>query len=313
MTDRVEVYTNQVPYEVDVLKGQKNMYIGIAKVAGAILGTNTLLNGLACIPTSPPSLNVIVNPGEIYSLQVIDLTPYGVLPADTAHSIVKTGTILDQTTLPTPAPVTVGYSINYLIQIAFNEADINPVARPYFNSADPTNPIFLTQTDTRQDQCVIRIKAGIPAPTGTQVTPTPDANFTGAWVVTVANGQTTVGSGDISLYPNAPFITETLTQKISQATADARYVQPPNIQSGQYVYAPALGTDTYVASMSPSLQSYTDGQVLNFYFTNPNTITNPTMNVDGNAAVTIVDNTGNPLAIGALSGFTPLVYNVASG
>jgi hypothetical protein len=40
--------------------------------------------------------------------------------------------------------------------------------------------------------------------------PTPDAGWAGLYVVTVANGATTITSGNISQYSGAPFILSTL-------------------------------------------------------------------------------------------------------
>jgi len=48
------------------------------------------------------------------------------------------------------------------------------------------------------------------------------------WVVTVANGQTTITSANISQASGALFLTETLPVKISEATGDARYLQQVN-------------------------------------------------------------------------------------
>lgn len=229
MTDRVTVYTNQVPYEADILKSNKNPYVGVGRLSSAILGTSDLVNGLSCVPNSPADLSVNVNPGEIYSLQVTDATAYGVLPIDT-RPLYKQGILLDITNFPTPAPSTSGFSINYLIQAKFLEQDTDIVSRPYFNAADPSAPIFNSAAATRQDSCVVSIKAGIAATTGTQVTPSPDVGNMGLWVITVANGQTTVTSGNITQYSAASIITERLGDKISLATGDARYARIAQVQ-----------------------------------------------------------------------------------
>lgn len=224
------VYTAEVPFETDVLNSNKFPYVGAGRVTAAILGQATLLNGLDCVPTGPATLSADVGSGEIYSLQATDSTPYGVLPVDT-NPLYKQGIYFGPNNFSTPAPVGVGDSINYLIQVAFVEVDNTATTRPYFNPADPDNPFFFTANGTRSDECVVSIKAGVAAPTGTQTTPTPDPGNTGAWVITVANGQTTVDVGDINVYPGAPFITEKLGDKISLATGDARYAR---IQQAEY-------------------------------------------------------------------------------
>jgi hypothetical protein len=206
----------------DMLTQNRDNLIALAKLAAGILGTDTLLNGLECTPTSPASLNVEVAPGEIYSMQQTDATAYGNLPADT-DLILKQGIVLTTTTLNCPAPSTVGNSINYLIQVTFAEVDTDSATRTFYNSA--LTPPNYTQTidQYREDQCIVAVKAGTSAPTGTQTTPTPDAGYVGAWVVTVANGQTTITSGNITEYSSAPFIGGTLPEKISQTEGDARY------------------------------------------------------------------------------------------
>jgi hypothetical protein len=221
--DRVIVYPNELAAETDVLNTNKNALVAMAKLASAILGTSTLLNGLACSPTSPASLSVEVGPGEIYSLQATDATDYSALPAD-SHQIYKQGILLDKATLSCPAPGTVGFSINYLIQVAFQEADTDADSRKFID-IDTRTEYTLTKNQTRKDTCVVAAKAGVAAATGTQTTPAPDAGYTGAYVVTVANGQTTITSGDISVYSGAPFINDKLQDKITQAQGDARYVQ----------------------------------------------------------------------------------------
>lgn len=190
--------------------------IGIAKLSAAVLGTSTVLNGLACTPNSPAALNVLVAPGEIYSLQNIDGTAYSSLNADVLHNVVKQGLSLDTVTLSTPAPVTAGFSVNFLIQVAYSDTDANPVVLPYYNASNPAqaysgpNNTGVAQNTVRKGVCNITIKAGTAAATGTQTTPAPDAGFVGAWVVTVANGQTTVTAPNIAVYTSAPFLNNTL-------------------------------------------------------------------------------------------------------
>jgi len=217
--DRAIVYTGELLSATDVCYTNQLTMVAIAKLSKAILGSSTLLNDLTCVPTSPLSLSVNLNPGEIYSMQPLEDTAYGPLPPDTSDTILKQGIILTITNFPVTAPATPGQSIDYLIQVTYQDVDTNPENRPFFGSSP-----MVVET-IRRGELIASLKAGIPATTGTQVPPTPDAGYTGAWVITVANGQTTVTSGDISVYGGAPFINATLTQLLTQTQADARYAQ----------------------------------------------------------------------------------------
>jgi hypothetical protein len=138
------------------------------------------------------------------------------LPADTADSILKQGIVLGSSTFNLAAPTTSGYSINYLIEAIFQESDTNNVVLPYFNSANPNQPFSgqgnsgAPQPTQRQGLCVLQVKAGAAAVGGTQVTPAADAGYTGLWVITVANGQSTITSANITQLAGAPFLTATL-------------------------------------------------------------------------------------------------------
>jgi hypothetical protein len=302
--DRQIVYIGQIPQDTDVLNTNLDSYIGQAKLAAAVLGTSQLINGGACTPTSPTSLSVKVAAVEIYSLQNVDDSGYGSIPLDTTHQIVKQGVNLDTTTLSCPAPATVGNSINYLIQYGFSETDGGSTVLPYYNASNPAQAFSGPGNDgqpnntIRQDQVNVTVKAGVSAPTGTQVTSSPDSGFSGGYVVTVAQGQTTITSGDISLYSGAPFITETLTQKISQTTADARYTQATQIQSGILIYGvdSSVSANTLTVTLSPAITSYTAGMEFNIKVANTNSGAS-TININGLGAKNIKLSSGaNPTA-----------------
>lgn len=211
--DRVINYPGQIPLETDVLKTNRFAMVALAKLAAAVLGTSTQVNGLACTPTSPASMQVQIAPGEIYALANLDGSAYSTLAADTTHQVLKQGVNLDNTTLTLTAPGGAGNSINYLIQAAFQEVDTGTVVLPYYNSANPSLAYSgpgnsgTSQATVRSGIVVLSVKAGAAAPTGTQTTPAPDAGYVGLWVVTVANGQTTITSGNITKVVNAPFMT----------------------------------------------------------------------------------------------------------
>jgi hypothetical protein len=222
MVDRVINYAGAIPLDVDLLNTNKNLMIGLGFALQAILGGSTVVDGLACTATGPASLQVLVAQGSIYSTENVDGTAFGSLGSDTTHQIVKQGIVLGTTTIPTSGnfgvPATTGYSINYLIQCQYEDVDGGSTVLPYYNSSNPAvayngpNNTGTSQNTVRQGNLVMNVKAGTAATTGTQVTPTPDAGFTPLWVITVANGATTITSGNIALYPGAPFINYKLPQ-----------------------------------------------------------------------------------------------------
>jgi hypothetical protein len=281
-------YANQLAVSEFDLQDQVNLMKGEAAILKAILGSTTQLDGFECTPNSPADLNVIVGEGTITILKDVLDTALGELPtqiaADTTHEIVKYAYTLDPTTVAITPPSTPGFSRNDLIQISFQEADGNPVSIPFYNgfTGQVLNPpVFATKDAQRIDSVVISLKPGTPAATGTQVTPSPDVGYVGAWVVTTVQGQTTINNSDISEYPNAPFLNEKLKDKISQAFADARYGQITTIQSGGYLYAAASGAaNTYTASLSPAITAYATGMVVNIKINVANTGAS-TINLNG--------------------------------
>lgn len=278
-------YRGQIPFDTDFLYAQRFGYEAMGLLAADVLGVSNLIAGCGCVPTSPAGLAVKVAPGRIYSQQVLDATSWsdvngvGGLAADTNadHMIVKQGLLRDTTTLSTgfTVPSTTGQSQNFLIQAAFSEVDSGSVTLPFFNAASPDVPWSGPNNSGgelptyRADKLVLSVKAGVAATTGSQTTPAPDSGCVGLWVVTLANGDTTITSGKISQYGSAPFLTETLIQKISQATADSRYAQlASTVAAGQcrlgVVSATSLKLSPYngnLLNINGSIQAVPSGGV----------------------------------------------------
>ena len=215
--DRQIIQIGAIPLDIDQLNQSKNVMIGLGMALQAILGTSTLVDGLACTPTSPASMQVHVAPGSIYTYGNVDNTAYGSVAADTAHQIVKQGINLGQLTFTLTAPVTTGFSVNYLVQAIYQDTDTGATVLPYYNSSNPSTAYNgpgnsgTSQNTVRQGQCVVSVIAGTAAATGSQTTPAPTTGYTGLFVITVANGATTVVSGNISQVAGAPFIANKLT------------------------------------------------------------------------------------------------------
>jgi len=276
--DRPIVYTQEQGRSTDFLFASRATMIGLGKLAKAMLGSNTIIEGLAVTPTSPASLAVQVGSGQIYSFQPVDATAYGVLPADTSNSIVKQGLLMQATTLSTPAPATSGYSINYLIEAAYQDSDTNPVLLPYFNSANPSQPLSgqnnsgAAQATERQGLCVVQVKSGAAATTGTQTTPAVDAGYTALAVVTVAYGQTSVTSSNITPVAGAPIISNLLTM----------------MQTASSITAYDVGNvNAYAMNLQPAITAYTPGMIVSLENIKATNTGASTLSINGLSALPI--------------------------
>lgn len=210
--DRVIVWPSAIPLDLDVLNTNRNTMIALGYLAQMVLGTSTVADGLTCTPTSPATMTVNVGQGQLLSLQTIDSTGYGSLSSD-SDPLVKVGiNAFGVTNFSTPAPSGAGNSVNYLIEAAFSETDGGSVVLPYYNASNPSQPYSgpgnagTPNYTARQQKVTLTLKAGSPAPTGTQTTPSVDSNNVGLWVITVANGASSVTSGNIAQCVGAPFI-----------------------------------------------------------------------------------------------------------
>lgn len=286
------VYPGQIPLDTDLLNAIQDSYYGVGWMAQSILGTGTVTVGMAVSPTVPASLQVTVAPGAIYSLQTVDTASYGSLSTD-SNQIVKQGLSKSTQTLTITPPATTGYSQNYLVQVAFAETDTAAIILPYYNASNPSvawsspNNSGASQNTIRQDNCVISLKAGVPAATGSQTTPAPDSGNIGIYVITVANGQTTITSGNISLLSSAPFFSN-----LPQI--------PALVQNNSWIYAVAAGSaNALTATLSPVPASYTAGLGILLKIATTNTGA-ATLNVNGLGAVAITRADLSPVQAGDL-------------
>lgn len=304
--DRSIVYSGELPRSTDFLFAQRASMIAIAKLAKVMLGTATWLEGLDCTPGT--GLTVSIAKGQIYASGHVDDTAYGILPADTANTILKQGVVLGSTVLNVPAPGTAGQSINYLVEIGYQDIDGSPLVLPYYNSVNPSQPLSgmnntgNTQNTVRAGACVVQVKAGTAAATGSQTTPTPDAGFVGAWVVTIANGASSVVTGNISMYPNAPFLPSAGTFSALQANTPCSAADTGS------------SANAYVAKLTPNPASISDNLRVTISTTRVNS--GPaTLALNGGSPVAIKSiYTGAvaPLLGGEIVATMNLVYNAAA-
>jgi hypothetical protein len=210
--DRNIVYPGSIPLDTDLLSVNRNAMVALGFLAQAVLGSNTVADGLACQPTSPASMKVVVGPGSITQAGPIDLLAYGSLAADLVDPVLKMGINTAATTFTLTAPMSVGQSINYLIEAAFLEADSNAVVLPYYNASNPAQAFSgpsnsgAPQNTLRTQRVQLQLKAGVPANTGSQITPAADSGWVGLYQIAVAFGQTQVLASNIIVLPSAPFL-----------------------------------------------------------------------------------------------------------
>ncbi len=210
--DRQIVFPGSIPLDTDILSIQRNAMVALGYLAQATLGGATVMDGLVCSPTTPASLTVSLGPGSITSLDVIDSSPFGSLPAATTAPLVKMGITTTPTTFTLTAPATSGQSINYLVQASLVETDGTPVVLPYYNAASPAQPFSGPQNDgvaqnTQRFQRVqFQIKPSPPANANSQVTPAVDSGWAGLYVIVVNYGQTQITASNITTFPGAPFV-----------------------------------------------------------------------------------------------------------
>lgn len=270
--DRQIVYSSQVPQTTDLLNTNKQTMIALAKLCADLFGTTTMATGLACVPTTPASMSVNVNPGQIYQLANVDGTAYSAIVADTTHSIVKQGILMDAQNFAITAPGTAGYSQNYLIQATYLDNDINNTVLPYYNSANPTQAFNgpggngTSQPTTRAGQVSLQLVAGTAAATGSQTTPAVTTGYVGLWVITVANGQSTITSSNIAQYAGAPFFPgftrldgSTPFTATQQGVTPAQFDNSTKLATTAYVMR-AMGTIASGASLLSSNTTLTVAQ-----------------------------------------------------
>jgi hypothetical protein len=211
--DRNIVYPSSIPLDTDLLAINRNMMISLGFLAQAVLGANTVADGLLCQPTSPASMDVSIGPGSVTQLGPIDVLAYGSIPADSTDLIVKMGINTGSTTFSLTAPSSVGQSVNYVVEASFQEADANPIVLPYYNASNPAQSFSgpsnsgMAQNTVRTQRVQLQLKPGLPGNTGSQTTPAADSGWIGLYQITVSFGQTQVTAANIGVIPTAPFLT----------------------------------------------------------------------------------------------------------
>lgn len=303
--DRPLVYPGQNPLETDNLRLSQYAMVGLAKTCEAVLGIAQAVAGFTLTPTAPASLSAVLGPGQVFQQAQLEATPFSTLPAD-GHTVVKQGILFDAQTLTFTPPAAAGYAQNFLVEVQYQDADAGATVLPYYNAANPqvgfSGPggAGTAQNTVRRGAVAYQIKAGVAATAGTQTSPAPDAGWAGLYVVTLAQGATTITAGNITLYAGAPFIPVTLPGV------------PRGVQSGQWEFGVASGTNAYTVALSPAPLVRPQGMEILVYIPpgQVNTLA-ATLN-DGLGIAPFVRQGGGALAPGDVSGFVPIVFDSTS-
>jgi hypothetical protein len=261
--DRNIVYPGSIPLDTDLLSLNRNTMIGLGFLAQAVLGSNTAVDGLACQPTSPASMSVVIGPGSITQLCPVDILAFGSIPADLTDMVVKMGINTGPTTFALTAPPGVGQSINYVVEASFLEADGTPVVLPYYNASNPAQSFSgpsnsgTAQNTLRTQRVQLQLKQGLAGNTGSQTTPAADSGWIGLYQITVSYAQTQITAANIVVIPTAPFLLWKLPSLrpgfgsgVQSFTSNANFSVPPGVTqvevevwgagSGSYASVPGL-------------------------------------------------------------------------
>jgi len=303
--DRQTIYAGQVPLETDLLKTQQNTMVAVAQMLQTILGqgtlfpttsATTLVDSFTCTPTTPATLNIVLTPGNIYQMEDLEQSTWSSLPQNLATTIMKQGILLSPVTMGITPPATFGYSQVFLLEVQYQDFDTGATVLPYFNAANPQSPFSgpgnagTAQNTVRQGKVAYQLKAGTAAPTGTQQTPTPDAGWTAIYTITVANGATTITSGNINLYPNAPYL----------ATYGHLPQIPTGVQQCTWSYAVDAGTTNAMSATVSPQPALVPGSLVFIKVANTNTGA-VTFNLNGLGAVAVHRANGAALSSGDIN------------
>ncbi len=319
--DRPSVYLGQVPRSLDVLSLGQDAMVGLGKLAEAVLGTATIVTGFPITATSPASLNISVGAGQVYEVENLEATQLSGLASDT-HQIVKQGLTLDPTTLTLVPPTTVGFAVNVLIEVQYQDVDTGAIVLTFQNPAVPGTTFQGPGGNGQQSNTVrkgvaqIVPKYGTSATAGQQTTPTPDVGYVGVAVVTLTYGQTTITSTNVSPYNSgASYLPVTLTgvpaSVLSGAwvfgTATAAGPVVPGGTTAQVTAANSYAATLFATGAYPF--TLTAGMEILAYFGQANTSTSPVLNANGLGNLPILKQGGGSPSAGDISMFIPLILN----
>lgn len=202
MQQRSIFYTLEQILSADLLGAQVYGLIGDSNTLQAVLGsTQSVISNLLLSPTDPSSLTLNVTNGFLASLQPVDASSYGSLSANTQSVLqlafnLQTNVVINQT-------LEAGQAQYVLIEAGFQQQDSDAQVLPYVNISNPAVPYNgpgntgIAQDTIRNEVCVLTVKYGTPATSGSEVPPVVDSGQVAVAYVDLEAAQTTITSGQI--------------------------------------------------------------------------------------------------------------------
>ena len=211
--DRRIAYPGSLPQSLDINAPQQNAMTAIGWAMQAVMGASAWAAGFVCTATSSPSMSLVFGSGAIGQMSVVESAPLSTdLPADTTDPLMKVGINVSAQSIAFTAPGTAGQSQCFVVQGQMQEADTTPVVLPYYNAATPAIPFagvgnsLVAQNTLRTQRATLQVVSGTPTTTGSQVAPAVTGGWVGLYIVTIANGTTTLTPGaNVVTHPAAPF------------------------------------------------------------------------------------------------------------
>ncbi len=208
--DRQIIYPGSIPLDTDLLNVQRNTLLALGSLAGSVLGSGPVADGLACTP-SGSGFSVSIGPGSLSIAMPLDGTSFGSLPADLSI-VVKTGVNTASIPLQLGTNPDQDTVLCWLVQATLTEQDDQPLTLQYWNAAAPTVAFAgpgnsgTAQNTRRHMLLTLSTKASSPVPVGSFAPPSPDPGAVGLYCVTTWVGKSGVTSDDIVRLPTAPFL-----------------------------------------------------------------------------------------------------------
>jgi hypothetical protein len=242
------IYTGPIVTSLDAAQAQQFSMVGLGFLIEATMGAAAGCFGLAATATSPASMSINIGRGGLWQTTVVDETAPGTdAIQDATDPLVKMGINLGATAIAFVAPPTSGQSQDFLIQGQMLEQDGTPLVLNYYNSGNPSQPLAgpansgSAQNTIRAQVVSLEVVAGAPASTGSQTVPSVTTGWVPLYVVTLANGATTVTTGNVAIHPNAPFVDPL---GIGKGIASGRMVRIPQLISSNQTYTPPSNVST---------------------------------------------------------------------